>query len=93
MRWDFQTALSKWPKRRVRTTRWRPGCSNYRWIQFTKQFELEASKQAGNPVFKTFFPNVSSLRQSQARADVYRALLETALDIQLAGRDALKNHV
>ena len=32
------------------------------------------------------------LRRSQARADVRRALLATALDVQLDGPDALKNH-
>ena len=60
--------------------------------QFEKEFQLEAKKQAGNPVFKTFFPAVSSMRRSQARADVRRALLATALDVQLDGPDALKNH-
>ena len=60
--------------------------------QFEKEFELEERKQAGNPVFKTFFPAVSRMRRSQARADVRRALLATALDVQLDGPDALKNH-
>ena len=60
--------------------------------QFEKEFELEARKQAGNPVFKTFFPAVSNMRLSQARADVRRALLAAALDVQLDGPDALKNH-
>ena len=60
--------------------------------QFEKEFELETRKQAGNPVFKTFFPAVSHLRRSLARADVRRALLATALDVQLDGPDALKNH-
>ena len=60
--------------------------------QFEKEFALETRKQAGNPVFKTFFPELSSMRLSQARADVRRALLATALDVQLDGPDALKNH-
>jgi len=60
--------------------------------QFEKEFELESSKRAGNPVFKTLFPSASSLRRSQARADVRRALLAAALDVQLEGPDALKNH-
>jgi hypothetical protein len=60
--------------------------------QFEKAFELETKKQAGNPVFKLFFPAVSHMRLSQARADVRRALLATALDVQLDGPDALKNH-
>jgi len=60
--------------------------------QFEKEFQLEEKKRAGNPVFKMLFPNVGALRLSQARADVRRALLATALDIQLDGPDALKNH-
>ncbi len=60
--------------------------------QFEKEFQLEEKKRAGNPVFKMLFPNVGALRLSQARADVRRALLATALDIQLDGADALKNH-
>jgi len=60
--------------------------------QFEKEFQLEARKQVGNPVFKLFFPPVSHLRRSQARADVRRALFAAALDVQLSGPDALKNH-
>ena len=60
--------------------------------QFEKAFQAEQSQQAGNPVFKVFFPAVSSLRRSQARADVRRALLATALDVQLRGPDAVKDH-
>ena len=60
--------------------------------QFEKEFGLEAMKRANNPVFKTLFPAVSSMRLSQARADVRRALLATALDVQLDGSEALKNH-
>jgi hypothetical protein len=32
-------------------------------------------------------------RQAQARTDVRRALLVAAIDIQLRGRDALKDHL
>ena len=60
--------------------------------QFQKQFELETRRLDGNPVFKTFFPAVSHLRRSVALADVRRALLATALDVQLDGPEALKNH-
>jgi hypothetical protein len=60
--------------------------------QCEKEFALEAKQRAGNPVFKTFFPPVSSLRLSQARADISRALLATALDVQLEGPAALKKH-
>jgi hypothetical protein len=57
-----------------------------------KQFEDEARKRAGNPVFKLLFPPVPHLRLSQARADVHRALLAAALDVQLDDPDALKSH-
>jgi hypothetical protein len=60
--------------------------------QCEKEFQLEARKQAGNPVFKLFFPPVSHLRRSQARADVRRALFAAALDVQLSGSAALKHH-
>jgi len=60
--------------------------------QFEKDFEREARKQAGNPVFKVFFPAVVKVRQAQARADVHRALLSAALAVRLDGRDALKKH-
>jgi hypothetical protein len=60
--------------------------------QFVKQFEQEKMRQAGNPVFKLLFPALVKVRWSQARADVRRALLAAALDVQLAGRDALKDH-
>ena len=60
--------------------------------QFEKEFQLESKKRADNPVFKLLFPAVSSMRLSQARADVRRAQLATALDIQLDGPVALKNH-
>jgi hypothetical protein len=60
--------------------------------QFEKEFQLESSKRAGNPLFRTLFPAVSHMRRSQARADVYRALLAAAIDVQLDGSDALKDH-
>ncbi len=60
--------------------------------QFEKEFEREAAKRAGNPVFKVFFPAVPKARRAQARAEVRRALLSAALAVQLDGRDALKNH-
>jgi hypothetical protein len=61
--------------------------------QFEKEFDREAMKQAGNPVFKVFFPAIPKCRRAQARADVRRALLSAAFDVQLNGRDALKNHL
>jgi hypothetical protein len=60
--------------------------------QFEKEFEQETTRQAGNPVFKLFFPAVAKVRQSQARADVRRALFAAAFAVQLGGPDALKSH-
>jgi hypothetical protein len=60
--------------------------------QFEKEFKREAEKQAGNPVYKVFFPALANVRRAQARADVRRALLSAAIAVQLDGRDALKNH-
>jgi len=60
--------------------------------QFEKEFEREATKRAGNPMFKAFLPALPQLRRAQARADVRRALLDAAMDIRLNGREALKDH-
>src|SRR5262249_29313621 len=60
--------------------------------RFEQEFEREAMKQAGNPVFKAYFPALPQCRRAQARAEVRRALLSAALDVQLKGRNALKNH-
>jgi hypothetical protein len=60
--------------------------------QFEKEFARETTRQAGNPVFKLFFPPVPKVRQSQARAEVRRALLAAAIAVQLDGPDALKTH-
>jgi hypothetical protein len=60
--------------------------------EFQKAFEEETKKQEKNPVFKVFFPAMAKVRQAKARADVRRALLAAALDVQLGGQDALKNH-
>src|SRR5262249_12971153 len=60
--------------------------------QFEKEFEREATKRAGNPLFQAFFPALPKLRRAQARADVRRALLDAAIDVRLNGRDALKDH-
>ena len=61
--------------------------------QFEKEFERETMRQAGNPVFKLFFPALAKVRQSQARAEVRRALLSAAFAVQLDGLDALKKHL
>jgi hypothetical protein len=60
--------------------------------RFEAEWEREQMQQSGNPVFRLLYPAVQKVRMAQARADVRRALLATALDIQLYGRDALKNH-
>jgi hypothetical protein len=60
--------------------------------QFQKEQERAATTYAGNPVFQTFTPGIIKVRQAQARADVRRALLAAAIDVQLGGRDTLKNH-
>src|SRR5262249_58907526 len=61
--------------------------------QFEEEFERETARQAGNPVFKLFFPAVAKVRQSQARAEVRRALLAAAIAVQLGEPDALKTHL
>ncbi len=60
--------------------------------EFKKDFEQESKSQADNPVYKAFFPALAKFRSSQTRAEVRRALLRAALDMQIDGRDALKNH-
>jgi hypothetical protein len=60
--------------------------------QFEKEFERETARQAGNPVFKLFFPGVANVGKSQARAEVRRALLSAAFAVQLDGPDTLKTH-
>jgi hypothetical protein len=60
--------------------------------EFEKEFERESAKQAGNPVYKVFFPALAKVRQAKARADVRRALLVAALAVQLDGQGALKDH-
>jgi len=60
--------------------------------QFEKEFNLEATKRADNPVFKVFFPAIVNVRRAQERMDVRRALLSAALAVRQDGPDALKNH-
>src|SRR5436190_16580431 len=57
-----------------------------------KEMERETTRQAGNPVFKIFFPALVNVRRAQARTDVRRALLSAALAVRVDGRDTLKNH-
>jgi RNA polymerase sigma-70 factor (ECF subfamily) len=60
--------------------------------QVAKEFEREAKKLAGNPVFKVFAPVLQNVRVRQAEADVRRALLSAALAVRLDGKGALKSH-
>src|SRR5205823_6358876 len=60
--------------------------------EFEKTFKAESTKQAGNPVFKVFFPAIAKVRQSKVRADVRRALLSAAIAVQLDGQNALKDY-
>jgi hypothetical protein len=60
--------------------------------QFEKEWDREMKKQAGNQVFKWVFPALHKVRLLQMRADVRRALLRAALDVQLTSKGALKKH-
>ncbi|HEY7327006.1 MAG TPA: sigma-70 family RNA polymerase sigma factor [Gemmataceae bacterium] len=60
--------------------------------QAAKEFEREEKALASNPVFKLFAPVLQNVLRRQMQANVRRALLSAALDIQLNGRDVLKNH-
>jgi hypothetical protein len=60
--------------------------------EFSVVLENEEKRQAGNPVFKALFPALGRMRWLQARADVRRALLSAAIDVQLNGPQALKDH-
>jgi hypothetical protein len=60
--------------------------------RFAVELEGEEKRQAGNPVFKALFPAFGRMRWLQARADVRRALLSAAIDVQLNGPQALKDH-
>jgi hypothetical protein len=60
--------------------------------RFAVELESEEQRQTGNPVFKALFPAFGRMRWLQARADVRRALLSAAIDVQLHGLQALKDH-
>jgi RNA polymerase sigma factor (sigma-70 family) len=57
-----------------------------------KEWQREEKKLARNPMMELFGPVLEGIRLRQARADVRRALLSAALDVRLAGKDALKKH-
>jgi hypothetical protein len=60
--------------------------------QFDEEYERESGAQAGNPAFKLLFPALDKCRRAEAKAEVRRALLSTALDIAIEGADAVKRH-
>jgi hypothetical protein len=60
--------------------------------EFEKEFKRESVKQAGNPVYKMFFPPLAKVREARARADIRRALLSAAIAVQKDGQGALKAH-
>jgi hypothetical protein len=60
--------------------------------EFEKEFDRDSKAQAGNPVYKVFFPALVKVRQSRARAEVRRALFSAGLAVQLNGKDSLKDH-
>jgi hypothetical protein len=60
--------------------------------QFEKEFASQAVKEAGNPIYRVFFPALVNMRRAQARMDVRRAMLSAAIALQLDGQDALKDH-
>jgi len=57
-----------------------------------KEFESVTKGLEANPLYKLVFPSALACRRAQARTDIRRSLLAAAIDIQLNGRDALKNH-
>lgn len=61
--------------------------------RFVSEWERESAKESANPVFQRFFPAIAKVRESQARHDVRKALLDAAIDIRLKGADARKDHL
>jgi len=60
--------------------------------RFEEEQDRAAAKLAGNPMYKKLAPPILRCRWLRAQADVRRGLLSAAIEVQLAGRDALKNH-
>jgi hypothetical protein len=61
--------------------------------RFVDEWNRESAKGTANPVFQRLFPAIAKVRESQARHDVRRALLDAAIDIRLKGADAQKDHL
>jgi hypothetical protein len=61
--------------------------------EFEKEFKRESIKRANNPVYHVFFSALAKAREARARADVRRALLSAAIDVQFDGPGALKDHL
>jgi hypothetical protein len=60
--------------------------------RFEEEWDREVKEQTDNEVFHWVFPALHKVRLAQLRAEVRRALLLAAIDIQLEGPDALKKH-
>lgn len=60
--------------------------------RFVSEWRREETKESSNPVFRRLIPAVRKVRESQARFDVRQELLRAALDVQLKGPDALREH-
>jgi hypothetical protein len=60
--------------------------------QFTQEWARIQASNAANPAFPLLFSAYPRIRLAQARAEVRRALLAAAVDVQIHGRDAVKNH-
>jgi hypothetical protein len=60
--------------------------------QFEREFKLESTKQANNPVFKVFFPAMKKVREAQDRAEIRHALFAAALAVVRDGQGALDAH-
>ncbi|HZU36622.1 MAG TPA: hypothetical protein VFA18_11965 [Gemmataceae bacterium] len=60
--------------------------------QTESAWKREAKAEAGNPLFPVLSPVIPKVRQSQALADVRRALLLAAIDVQIGGQATLKDH-
>jgi hypothetical protein len=62
-----------------------------------KQTEVEANQLAAqharNPLYALLMPSVNNCRLAQARTDVRRALLATAIDVELNGPEAIRKHL
>lgn len=59
---------------------------------FAREWTREQARYAANPAFRRLFAPYPRIRRAHARASVRRALLAAAVDVQIHGRDAIRNH-